>query len=369
VRGFTNTAAGLPTTTLADEILMEGEGQVRALITLGGNPVAAWPDQLKTIEAMKKLDLLVQIDIKMSATAKLAHYVIAPKHSLEMPAITLNQDYLSLYGVGFGYPEAYGQYTPAMTAPPEGSDLVEEWELFYETAKRMGLQLELKQMALTGPAKGEPVPLDMARKPSAEEIFEILMRDARVSFEELRRHPHGAVFPDPPVFVAPKDEGWEGRLEVGSAEMMEELERLAAAPADAGVSERYPLRLISRRMMTAHNSSGRDLPGLRAKYPYNPAFMHPEELARQGLAPGDVIEIASDHASILGVAEADPTVRAGLISMSHSFGDAPEHDGALLEIGSNTGRLTPLDRDYDRFSGLPRMSNIPVRIARAQLPS
>jgi anaerobic selenocysteine-containing dehydrogenase len=366
VRGFTNTAAGMPTTALADEILQGGDGQVRALVNLGGNPVAAWPDQIKTIAAMKKLELLVQIDIKMSATAKLAHYVIAPRHSLEMPGITLNQDYLALYGVGFGYPEAYGQYTPAITEPPAGADVVEEWEFFYETAKRMGLSLELRQMGLVGPAKGEPVPLDMERKPTSEDLFAILMRGARVSFDELRRHPHGAVFPDPPVFVAPKQAGWPGRLEVGAAEMMEELARVAESASTAHATADYPLRLISRRMMTAYNSSARDLPALRAKWPYNPAFMHPAELARQGVAPGDVIEIHSDHARILGVAEADPTVRPGLVSMSHSFGDTPECDGDVREIGGNTGRLTCVERDYDRFSGLPRMSNIPVRISRTQ---
>jgi anaerobic selenocysteine-containing dehydrogenase len=365
VRGFTNTAAGMPTTVLADEILMEGEGQVRALINHGGNPVAAWPDQLKTIEAMEKLELLVQIDIKMSATAKMADYVIAPKHMLEMSGFTLNQDYLALYGVGFGYPEAYGQYTPKIVDPPEGSDLIEEWEFFYETAKRMGMQLKLRRMGLTGPAQGEPVALDMENKPTSEEIFEILMQDARISFDELKRHPHGALFPEPAVHVSPKDPGWDGQLEVGSSEMMIELASLAAAPTGALDPEDLPLRLISRRMMTAHNSSGRDLPALRSKYAYNPAFMHPEELRRQGLAPGDVVEIHSDHASILGVVEADPTVREGLISMTHSFGDVPEDDDKLLVHGSNTGRLTSVERDYDRFSGLPRMSNIPVRIERA----
>ena len=190
------------------------------------------------------------------------------------------------------------------------------------------------------------------------------MRDARISFEELRRYPHGALFPDPPVFVAPRQEGWQGRLEVGSAEMMDELTRLAESASTASEHADYPLRLISRRMMTAYNSSARDLPALRAKWTYNPAFMHPDELARRGLAPGDVIEIRSDHARILGVAEADATVREGLISMSHSFGDAPERDADVREIGGNTGRLTSVERDYDRFSGLPRMSNIPVRIAR-----
>ena len=365
VRGFTNTAAGMPTTALADEILLEGEGQVRALINLGGNPVAAWPDQLKTIAAMKKLELLVQIDIKMSATAQLAHYVIAPKHSLEMPGITLNQDYLALYGVGFGYPEAYGQYTSAITEPPAGSDVVEEWEFFYETAKRMGLSLELRQMGLVGPAKGEPIALDMEHKPTSEDLFAILMRDARVSFAELRRHPHGALFPDPPVFVAEKQPGWSGRLEVGSAEMVDELAQLAQTAAVPALAD-YPLRLISRRMMTAYNSSARDLAALRAKWTYNPAFMHPDQLAGLGIAPGDVIEICSDHARILGVAEADPTVRPGLVSMSHSFGGTPEQDADVRAIGGNTGRLTSVERDYDRFSGLPRMSNIPVRVARAE---
>ncbi|MGH8722970.1 MAG: molybdopterin dinucleotide binding domain-containing protein, partial [Burkholderiales bacterium] len=279
----------------------------------------------------------------------------------------LNQDYLALYGVGFGYPEAYGQYTPAITAPPPGSDVVEEWEFFYETAKRMGLSLQLRQMGLVGPAKGEPVALDMEHKPTSEDIFAILLRDARVSFEELKRHPHGALFPDPPVIVAPKQEGWQGRLEVDSAEMMVELAGLAAKPVVASEVADYPLRLISRRMMTAYNSSARDLPALRARWTYNPAFMHPAELARRGLAPGDVIEIRSDHARILGVAEADATVREGLVSMSHSFGDTPDSDADVRSIGGNTGRLTSVERDYDRFSGLPRMSNIPVRVERIEL--
>jgi len=176
------------------------------------------------------------------------------------------------------------------------------------------------------------------------------------------------VFPDPPVFVAPKQPGWEGRLEVGSTEMVEELLALAERPVAACDPSGYPLRLISRRMMTAYNSSARDLPALRAKWAYNPAFMHPAELERRGLAPGDVIEIHSDHARILGVVEADPTVREGLVSMSHSFGDTPEQDGDVRAIGSNTGRLTSVERDYDRFSGLPRMSNIPVRVERVSLP-
>jgi anaerobic selenocysteine-containing dehydrogenase len=120
-------------------------------------------------------------------------------------------------------------------------------------------------------------------------------------------------------------------------------------------------------MMNAYNSSARDLPALRTKGAHNPAFLHPDELARLGLAPGDVVEIASEHAAILGVVEADPTLRPGLVSMSHAFGDAPDGGDAtevVRSVGSNTGALTSVERDYDRFSGLPRMSDIPVRVAR-----
>lgn len=364
VRGLANTAAGLPTAALADEILTEGEGRVRALISIGGNPVAAWPDQVKTVAAMNKLDLLVQIDVKMSATARLAHYVIGSKVPLEMTGMTLMQDFLAMYSQGFGYPESYGHYTDALLDPPAGSDLCEDWELFYETGRRMGLEMKFKPVSLTGPARGEPVVFDYASKPTTAELCEILTRGSRVPLEEVKRHPGGAVFRDHDVRVEPKDEGWEGRLDVGNADMMAELAEVAVETRREMSEDGFPYRLISRRLMTAYNSSGRDLPRLRRKHAYNPAFMNPADLEQLGLAAGDLVEIASDHSAIFGIVEPDAAVREGLVSMSHAFGDAPEHDGEIREIGSNTGRLTPVDRDYDRYTGLPRMSNIPVRISR-----
>jgi len=75
----------MPTAALSDEILLEGEGQVKALICVGANPMMAWPDQRRTRAAMDKLDLLVAIDNEMSATAELADYVIAPMLSFEVP--------------------------------------------------------------------------------------------------------------------------------------------------------------------------------------------------------------------------------------------------------------------------------------------
>ena len=66
----------MPCTTLAQEIIEPGEGQIRALFSNGGNPVAAWPDQTRSVEAMESLDLLVAIDHRMTQTAQFADYIL-----------------------------------------------------------------------------------------------------------------------------------------------------------------------------------------------------------------------------------------------------------------------------------------------------
>jgi anaerobic selenocysteine-containing dehydrogenase len=369
VRGLANSAAGLPTAALADEILTPGEGQVRALICIGSNPIAAWPDQHKTRRAMEALDLLVALDMKLSATSRLAHYVIAPKLSLEVPGISLSLEALEQTYVAMGYSEPYAQYSPALVAPPAGSDVIEDWEFFYGLAQRMGLSLKLYPMrAETGVLRerGEVSDVDMVRKPTTDEVLAQLVASSRVPLEEVKRHPHGAIFADPEVLVAPGDPACSDRLDVGNAEMLRELAEIAREGARAVEVKGRPFRLVSRRMPNAYNSSGRDIAALTHGRPYNPAFLHPDDLAALGVAEGDTVRIASDHASILGVATAAPELRRGVLSMSHAFGDTPDRDKEYREIGSTTGRLVDTERDYDRYSGIPRMSAIPVSIERAE---
>jgi anaerobic selenocysteine-containing dehydrogenase len=64
VHGLMENASGVPTAALADEILLDGDGQIKVLLCLGGNPVLAWPDQEKTEAALRKLELLVVLDYK-----------------------------------------------------------------------------------------------------------------------------------------------------------------------------------------------------------------------------------------------------------------------------------------------------------------
>ncbi len=359
VRGLTMTLAGLPTGALADEILLPGEGQVRAMVSVGGNPAVCVPDQLKMVEALRALDLLVQVDIQMSPTARLADYVIATKLPLEVPGTNLLTDFLPLYANGVGLPEAFAQYAPAVVEPPEGSDVIEQWRLLHRLARRMGLQLELF------PALGEvtqvpgssPVALDMSRDPLVEELLDIVHTGSRIPLDEIKRHPQGALFPDPPVHVKPKHDGWEGRLDVGSSAMMTDLLAELSAVDDETVA--FPFRLISRRMMHVMNAPTPAMPENRLRH--NPAFLHPQDLADLGLDAGDLVEIRSARSAIVAVAGSDDTVRPGTLSLSHSFGGLPGDD-AVRDVGSNPGRLIADDVAYERYSGQPLMSNVPVRV-------
>ncbi|MCR9094412.1 MAG: molybdopterin-dependent oxidoreductase [bacterium] len=368
-RDLSNSAAGLPTGALADEILYRGEGRIRALFCIGSNPVSAWPDQLKTIEAMESLDLLVTLDMKMSATSRFADYVIAPKLSLEVPGISVSSEAIEQTYVAHGYPEPYAQYTPAIVDPPEGADVIEEWEFFYGLSKRMGIDLVAYPIrAETGALRGrrEAFAFDMEQKPTTDEVLDGLMNGSRIPLDRVRAEPHGAIFDDVEIRVAPADPDCEDRLDVGNVDMMSELADVRDEnPAGEAA---YPFRLISRRLPNVYNSSGRDIDRLNGRKPWNPAFLHPDDVARLGLAKGDLVEIRSPRASIIGIVEPARDVRPGVVSMAHCFGETPTEeeavDDAARALGANTSRLVDNEDVFDPHTGIPRMSAIPVAVER-----
>ncbi len=367
VRGLADAACGLSTAALADEILLEGDGRVRALICLGGNPVAAWPDQPRTWAAMQALDLLVTFDIKMSATARAADYVIAPRLTLEVAGTTWVTEVVYHYAVGFGLPRPWAQYAPAIVEPPPGSDVIEEWRFVHGVARRMGVPLALQPQfpRPDGPVRRlddeDPAGVDLT------DLMAFLYANGRVPLAEVRRHERGAIFDDgPPVVVEPAEPGWTGRLDVANAELLSELATATVPwwPSDPA----FPFRLVCRRHVGALNSAGRDLPRMQGR-PWNPAYLHPDDLSAIGVAPGGTVEIRSPHGAIPAVVEADATLRRGLVSMAHSYGDVPGTEDRFREVGSNTSQLTRVDVDHDRITGMPRMSNVPVAVTPIPSPS
>jgi len=94
--------------------------------------------------------------------------------------------------------------------------------------------------------------------------------------------------------------------------------------------------------------------------------MHSEDLAALGLSSGDLIEIASAAGTLSGVVEAADDIKPGVISMAHAWGDLPDNGGEVRSKGASTNRLVDDDRTYNKITGMPRMSAIPVNVRAIQ---
>ena len=352
VRGLGDTAAGLPTATLADEILTPGDGQVKALIVIGGNPLAAFPNRQKVRQALESLDFLVVIDPQVSATGQLAHYVIGPKFGFELPAISFANEGMVTYGLSIGYQEPYAQYQPALIAPPSDAEVVEDWRVFYELARRMQLPMNYRGM-----------PYDMDEPPTTDDLIEAFVRRSPVPLADIKPYPEGHIFPHRSVPAEAREPDWPHRLNIGAADMLAELRSLANPEPTSipGLSKtELELLLVSRREHHVYNSVGHRLPALANKRPYNPAYMNPDDAAQLDLRTGDRIDISTATGRVAGVVELAADIRRGVISVSHGF---PNHiDDNVGFSGTSTATLIDDETEYDRYSGMPRMSAIRVRV-------
>jgi anaerobic selenocysteine-containing dehydrogenase len=348
IRGLHQIYGEMPTPALADEILTPGEGQVRALIVVAGNPLAAWPDQDKTLRALEALDLLVCLDIRMNATCRRAHYVVACPHPLEREDLPVFQDRL--------YEAPYSQYTRAVVAP--AGDVIEEWRFFAGLAHRMGTAIELPGGAI-----------DTATPPSTLRFLELSYPDPKVPVQTLAENDGGCVFENAEVVVSAPIPGLEGRLQLTPEGIVEELQEVlrerVPEPGRYGRDGAYTHLLICSRLDHVMNSVGHDFPRTLTRQTFNPAYLHPADVAALGLVAGGFAHISSEDGEIVAVVEADENVARGVVALTHCFAEEPQERANVRGVGSNVNRLVSTEHDYDPIVGMPRMSAIPVRLRAA----
>jgi anaerobic selenocysteine-containing dehydrogenase len=329
----------------ADEILTPGEGQIRAVLNGSCNIAVALPKQQKTVRALQALELLVSIEPYMTPTARLSHYIIPPKLQYERADLPVGSSVLCYT------PEPLGAYTPEILRTPPGSEVVDDWSVYWGLARRLGVQI------VFGGRK-----LDMVNQPTTDQLIEILTDGAAVPLAELKRHPGGKVF-DLGVKVVPGRPDATGRFDVMPEDIAAELAEVAAEQAvpDGVVvqGQRFSHRLSVRRSRNVWNTMNHLAP-FRAKYPYNPAWVNPGDLAALGLRDGDKAEIVSAHGRIPAILAADAGMRPGVIAISHGWGGLPEGGGAYEQGGSNTNLLVG-DR-HEPINAMAHLSAIPVNI-------
>ncbi len=345
-RGLGHLGWEMPCNVLADEILTPGEGQVRALISVGGNPVVGFPDQAKMVRALDDLELFVQIDPWMSASARRADVVLAPSQCLEREDITSLSEWW--------HEEPYARYTEAVVEAP--GDVIDEYEMFWTLAHHLGIQMVLN---------GGPLPMD--RKPTKQEFLDLAVTGCLVPPSQVRADCQAnggaaVMYPERHPTVEPVDEGQFHRFDLAVGAMPSEILKYAD---NRTTREGFDFRLISRRSKTRFNSIGHPLKKLQDKTTTNPAYIHPDDIVALGLEEGGLVAITSPHATIHGVVKASDKVRRGIVSMAHAYGDADATKEDVRERGSSTNRLVSEVVDYDPITGQSLQSAIPVKLEPA----
>jgi anaerobic selenocysteine-containing dehydrogenase len=330
----------MPTAVLADEILLPGPGQIKALFVIGGNPAASFPDQEKTLRALRELELLVCIDVNRSETAEYAHYVLPATHPLEREDLGWSHTFFSEY--------PFSVYTEPMVSPIGEAE--EEWRYLVELSARLGTPIQLPGGAL-----------DPKNPPPNRIVNQMLWPASRVSIDEIASHPGGAMFDRfaDVRAVAPLPE-MKAYLQVGAVEAMVEL-RAVYAEVRGATATGFDFLLICRRAKNAVNSMHHELLNADAR---NPLYVHPDDLQHLGLNHGEIVRMRSEDGCVEAIVAADASMRRGVVSMYHSCG-LPAAGRWNPAQGTAVARLISTDHHTDPITGMARQTAIPVSISRS----
>lgn len=131
--------------------------------------------------------------------------------------------------------ENWLQYTDALIRVPPGSELVDDWYVFWSLAKRLGFPI----------IYNEKVELNMERPPSTEELLAIRVAGGRVRFEELKRYPSGKIYSFSSDHVSPARPDADGKFEVMPDDVAEELRQFLQRDTE-------PCRIMSNGQKFTH---------------------------------------------------------------------------------------------------------------------
>jgi anaerobic selenocysteine-containing dehydrogenase len=184
----------------------------------------------------------------------------------------------------------------------------------------------------------------------------------------LKSFPGGHVFDDVGAEVQPARPEASGAFDVMPPDVARELESALASEFVPGRirsnGQVFTHLLAERRHRNIINSMSGLTPQQQQRFPFNPVWMHPDDMQHHGFADGDTVEVVSDAGAVTAVLEADATVKPGVVQMSHAWGGLPG-DRDFKHKGTSVNSLISTDRDLDDLTCMPRMSAIPVNLVPA----
>jgi anaerobic selenocysteine-containing dehydrogenase len=347
VRGLPESGGELPVSTLADEMLTPGDGQVRGLLTVAGNPVLSTPDGARLGEAMTDLEFQVAVDIYLNETTRHADVILPPTTALERDHYDLAFHALAVRNTA--------RFSAAALAKPH--DARHDWEIFRDLTlgllRRSDRSLPWKRWAVT-----------QARvRLSPTRVVDALLRSGRrrLSVRSLRHHPQGVDLGPLAPCLPERLMTRSRRVDLVQELPMGDLPRVLAL-ADAGARD-DELLLIGRRHQRDNNSWMHNADRLTRGRPRHQLLMHPDDLGARGIADGATVEVASRVGKVRVEVAASEDVMPGVVSLPHGYGHArAEGMSRARELpGVSINDLT--DPERLDVSGNAAFNGVPVTVS------
>jgi anaerobic selenocysteine-containing dehydrogenase len=383
VRGAPEVLGEFPCACLAEEIETPGEGQVRALITIAGNPAVSTPNASRLSSALGALEFMVSVDIYLNETTRHADVILPGLSPLEQSHFDVAFPQLSVRN--------WARYSHPVFEPPPGA--VEEWQVLLRLlgvllgqgpkpdvdaleSLVIGLQVQGAVRAPGSPIEGrdpQEILAALGDRRGPDRLVDLALRSGPygdhfgnnpdgLTLDKLAAAIHGidlgALEPRIPELLRTPS----GKIELAPEMLVADLDRLAASldrPAPG-------LLLVGRRHVRSNNSWMHNLPML-AKGPARCTLqLHPTDAAARGLSAGARARISSRVGSVEAPVEITDGIAPGVVSLPHGWGH--DEPGTQLAIaaqrpGSNSNILTD-ELALDPLSGTAVLNGIPVEVER-----
>jgi anaerobic selenocysteine-containing dehydrogenase len=381
VRGLPEVFGELPAACLAEEIETPGDGQVRALITIAGNPVLSTPNGARLSAALASLDLMVSLDIYLNETTRHAHVILPGLSPLESPHYDVALWQLAIRN--------YAKYSAPVFAPP--ADRPTDWETILRlvgivmgqgaAADTVALDdfIALQQLESAVGAPGSPLAgresaallAALAPRRGPERLLDILLRSgpygdafganpSGLSLAALEAAPHGvdlgALSPRvPEVLRTPS-----GKIELAPPEITGDVARLRSRLSRPDGQ----MTLVGRRDLRSNNSWMHNIEPLVRGRARCTLWVHPDDAARLGLADGAAARVRSRAGRVDVPVEVTDAIMPGVVSVPHGWGH--DEPGIALRVarahaGVNSNLLAD-ELAMDPLSGNAVLNGIPVTV-------
>ena len=363
----------LPITCLAEEIETPGSGQIKALISIAGNPVLSAPNGQRLSAALDDLDFMVSIDIYLNETTRHADLILPGSSPLE----DLHYDIVFQQ---FSYRNHARYSEPVM---PRAADHPPEWQILLRLAgiaMGRGAQVDVHQLdtELFGaelqraiPAQADAVLAALAHLTGPERQIEFALRTGPYG-DMFGQKPSGLNLAKIKAATGGIDLGSmqaripemlrtpSGKIELAPAMLIDDLKRVTSALDQAAPD----MVIIGRRHVRSGNSWMHNLPIL-AKGPYRcTALVHPSDAERLGLSDGGMAKVINGQRELEVQIETSDEMMRWVVSLPHGWG----HDLAGIQMAVATERpgvnLNALldDSLRDPLSGNAVLSGVSVEL-------